>query len=470
MDPITLIVTAIATGAAVAATEVATEAVRDAYAGFKALVIRNFGSTGAVEASVQQVEANPDSEVWQNALSDGLTQAGADADQAVISLANNLLDLIAELDRSTGSTYTATLKGSGAIAQDHSVAAGEGGTAVQGDVHGPIIHGSRNIVGDVRGDVDMSDRRVQQKGKYNINIGKAEGIAIGDQAQVVQHFGGESEPSPQVPAKDPSKTFGNAEESAPDQIYGEGNRWAVLVGVNAYEDNASYGPLKLCVQDVEAIQRQLITGGYDPARIRLLTDNTPEKPTRANILTALQAVANATEEDDLLLFYYSGHGSEKDGESYLVASDGRHLTLGDTAVPITRIKEIMQAAPARAKVIILDACHSGANIGNKGPEPMSPEFIQRVFEQAEGMAILSSCKKDQLSWEWFDKKQGVFTYYLLEALTGEADRDEKGFISVQDASRHVTNGVKLWASQRNRSQTPTLEYKVAGDIILTKPD
>jgi len=41
-------------------------------------------------------------------------------------------------------------------------------------------------------------------------------------------------------------------------------------------------------------------------------------------------------------------------------------------------------------------------------------------------------------------------------------------VTVQDASRHVTDGVKLWASQRNVSQTPTLQYSVAGDIILTR--
>ena len=133
-----------------------------------------------------------------------------------------------------------------------------------------------------------------------------------------------------------------------------------------------------------------------------------------------------------------------------------------------RIKQIMDAAPARAKVILLDACHSGANIGQKGPKPMTPEFIQRVFEQAEGMAILASCKQGQLSYEWRAQEQSAFTHYLLDALKGEADRDGKGFVTVQDASRHVTDGVKLWASQRNVSQTPTLEYRVAGDIVLTR--
>ncbi len=150
-----------------------------------------------------------------------------------------------------------------------------------------------------------------------------------------------------------------------------------------------------------------------------------------------------------------------------MARDGRHLVLGDTAVFVTRVKQIMEAAPARAKVLLLDACHSGADIGQKGPQPMTPEFIQRVFEQAEGMAILASCKQGRVSYEWRPRERSVLTHYLLEALASAADRDSKGFITVQDANRHVANAVKLWASQRNLSQIPTLQYSVAGDIILT---
>ncbi|GEM_PF-4989538 len=46
-------------------------------------------------------------------------------------------------------------------------------------------------------------------------------------------------------------------------------------------------------KDVAAIRERLVTGGFDPARVRLLTDHTAELPTRANILVALKAVADA---------------------------------------------------------------------------------------------------------------------------------------------------------------------------------
>ncbi len=226
--------------------------------------------------------------------------------------------------------------------------------------------------------------------------------------------------------------------------------------------------MQVCVKDVHALRERLIAGGFDETRIRLLTDDTPEAPTRDNVLTALKAVADATEPDDLLLFYYSGHGDEDGGESYLVARNGRRLVLGDTAIRLRRVREIMEGAPARAKVIILDACHSGANIGGKGPKPMSAGFIRRVFEQAEGLVVLASCKQGQLSYEWRENERSVFTHFLLEALTGQADRDDKKFVTVQDTHRHVTDGVKLRASQHNISQTPTLEGQLVGDIILAR--
>lgn len=261
-------------------------------------------------------------------------------------------------------------------------------------------------------------------------------------------------------------TKGTGEEQPNKLVFGTGNRWAVVVGVNHYDDFNNYGNLKLAVSDVTAIQQQLLGSGYEAGRLRLLSDDEKELPTRNNILTAFQSTANQTEPDDLLLFYYSGHGDLTAQQSYLVARDGYAVSLADTAVSLKRIEEIMREAKARAKIIILDACHSGANIGSKGPKKMSEEFIQQVFAQAEGMAVLSSCKQGELSYEWEKQGQSVFTHYLLEALTGKADLDEKGFVTVQDVNRHLTNAVKPWSAQYNVSQTPTLQYTVSGDIIL----
>ncbi|MFN0087260.1 MAG: caspase family protein [Blastocatellia bacterium] len=263
----------------------------------------------------------------------------------------------------------------------------------------------------------------------------------------------------------PSRGPSDEEPVSPPKLFGAGQRWAVLIGVDQYEDR-NLGSLKHAVSDVTAIRDRLIQCGYDKKKVQLLTDRTKTKPKRNQILTALQAAANATEEDDLLLFYYAGHGMAKAGESYLAGRDSQESSLADTAVRLSRVEEIMREARARAKVIILDACHSGAKIAARGPRKMSEEFIRNVFEQAEGMAVLSSCKQGELSYEDYGRASGVFTHYLLEALAGTADLDGKGFVTVQDANRHVVDGVKTWAVGEHVSQTPTLKYAVAGDIIL----
>lgn len=324
----------------------------------------------------------------------------------------------------------------------------------------------------------LETRRAQLVEEYDAimaqlsqSLNAADGIKLKSQAQTreveIAEIDAQLEQCKPAPASEPEKAPAGASSTAPAELYGQGNRWAVLVGVNAYND-ALYPPLHVCVKDVEAIHAQLVAGGFDPGRIHLLTDHTAPQPTRAEIFASLEQAAKAAQRDDLLLFYYSGHGDAADGASYLAARDGKMHALKHTAVALSDVAGILQKSQARAKVIILDACHSGANFEGKGPKTMPPDFIERVFNQAKGQVILASCEQGQVSYEWRAQERSVFTHFLLEALQGQADRDEKGFVTVQDIHRHVTDGVSKWAFQNKRAQTPTLQGKMAGDIVLVK--
>jgi hypothetical protein len=132
-----------------AAKDVATQAIKDGYAGLKALVIRKFGTKPAVATAVEQVEKKPESEPWQGVLKEELKAAGADKDEELLKQAQALLDLLKQHDPATLATYGATLTGSGAIAQGAgAVAAGAGGVAVGGSVSGStIVTGDHNTVG-----------------------------------------------------------------------------------------------------------------------------------------------------------------------------------------------------------------------------------------------------------------------------------------------------------------------------------
>jgi hypothetical protein len=57
---------------------------------------------------------------------------------------------------------------------------------------------------------------------------------------------------------------------------------------------------------------------------------------------------------------------------------------------------------------------------------------------------------------------------LAAALAGQADLTQKGFVTVQDANQYVVDGVKVWALEHKVSQTPTLQYTGAVEIMLCR--
>ena len=91
MDPITIIVTAVATGAALGLTDAAAQAIKDAYAGLRALIIRKYGDQGDVQDAVEKVEANPDSGARKALLEEELEKTKAAEDAELLKAAQDLL-------------------------------------------------------------------------------------------------------------------------------------------------------------------------------------------------------------------------------------------------------------------------------------------------------------------------------------------------------------------------------------------
>lgn len=248
-------------------------------------------------------------------------------------------------------------------------------------------------------------------------------------------------------------------------ILGKRKTLGVFVGVNTYDD-PFISNLTVCVDDVSAVYNAF--GEDIDARLLCTGSDISSVPSRNNIFNQLLISSRAAEEIDLLLFYYSGHGFAVDGQSYLVATDSRYSALKYTAVAMQDVIEIMQSSEARAKIIIIDACHSGAAIGKSAPPPLSEEFIENIFRDAEGTAILSSCRQGEKSWEWPDKNCSVFTYYLLNAIGGRADVENKGFITISETYKFLTHSLKIWSKRNGLSQTPTMRAEVVGDIVLAR--
>jgi hypothetical protein len=252
-----------------------------------------------------------------------------------------------------------------------------------------------------------------------------------------------------------------AKEAQPKPIK---NRWALLVGVNRYIDFA-FPALKFCVNDVLTLEQILKGLGYTVVCLHDQLDwNSPRFPTRDNVEAELTRLCQSVGQDDLLLVHFACHGKLINGQPVLSLQNTRLPTLARTGLPLAEVKQQMRQSQAKRLVLTLDACHTGVEIGR---DIADPQFIHNAYELAEGFALIAASTAQQIAQEWGEKEHGVFTYYLLEALSGKADRNNKRFVTVDDLKTHVLDGLRRWnVEQGGAIQEPTAQTEGMGDMIL----
>ncbi len=241
------------------------------------------------------------------------------------------------------------------------------------------------------------------------------------------------------------------------------NRWALLMGVNRYVDPA-FPPLKFCINDVLALEQMLQSLGYT---VVTLHDDAREErllPTRENVEAELTRLCQVVEPDDLLMAHFACHGKLVDGQPVLITRETRAPTLAKKALPLADVEKQMRESKARRLVLTLDACHTGVEVGR---DLGDPQFIQNAYDLAEGFALIAASTAQQIAQEWAEKEHGVFSYYLLEGLSGKADRQGKRLVTVDDLKTHVLDGLRRWNVEHGGLlQEPTARTEGMGDIIL----
>ena len=242
-------------------------------------------------------------------------------------------------------------------------------------------------------------------------------------------------------------------------------RWAFLVGVNRYNDPGVHN-LKFCVKDVQNLEKKLKELGYTVMCLHdSLESDSGHFPIHNNIEAELINLCNMVDVDDLLLVHFACHGKlGRDEQPMLIVRDTRLSTIEKTGLSLADMKKYMHSSKARRLVLTLDACHMGVETGR---EIDDPQFIHNAYELAEGFALIAASTAQQKALESPEKNSGVFTYYLIEGLKGEADREKKGFVTVDDIKTYVLHSLRRWSIENDQViQEPTAKTEGLGDMIV----
>lgn len=228
---------------------------------------------------------------------------------------------------------------------------------------------------------------------------------------------------------------------------------AAFVGVNVYAD-LKIADLTGAGPDATTMAA-LFQDSVPGAKIDHLRD---EQATLKSIRSALDETIGQAGSQDTALFFFAGHGSPT---HQLVPSDADKHRLSDTTIPMSELAERLNASSAKAAVVILDCCFSGAapaRVIENSPVPrVGTETIKDL--EGRGRVIIAASRDNEPAFEVGGN--GLLTSGLIRSL-----QSSDGAISIGVLMEHVSSFVQAEAERIGQSQTPVWFSYIDGHLSL----
>lgn len=223
-------------------------------------------------------------------------------------------------------------------------------------------------------------------------------------------------------------------------------RRALLCACSEQADEA-FAPLKYPLSDADAIKRLL----DEPDLCAFDEVQVLKNAGKAEVHEALEQLTAESSPEDLVLFYFSGHGKlAKDGSVALVMADTKERRLFATGLLDDQLRVLFNASPARQRVIILDCCYSGA-VGEEGFKRGSGDAVEAMAQQIKGTFVLSASTKFQPAMECTTTEASVFTACLIEGVrNGAAAEKGTGCVTLSKLGEYLSREVPLRGNQQPR--------------------
>ncbi len=228
-----------------------------------------------------------------------------------------------------------------------------------------------------------------------------------------------------------------------------------MVGIADYKDPKLN--LKYTVHDADAIYNVLISaegGQFPPENVHVLKD---QDATLANLKYQLDTwLPSVAKDDDRVLIYFAGHGFLWEGTSYLAPYDLDRDNILATGYKMSDLGDVIgNKIHAKWKVLLADACHSGAIT----PESDRAQVTQSLLDLNKSLFVVTASRDREVSLEspnW-GGGHGIFTYYVVKGLEGQADTNGDGVVSAQELGDYVYTNVSQAAENLHQQQHPTFD-------------
>ncbi|MFL2818621.1 MAG: caspase domain-containing protein [Candidatus Puniceispirillales bacterium] len=239
------------------------------------------------------------------------------------------------------------------------------------------------------------------------------------------------------------------------RVKANSNALALIVGVEGYKNtnaDALYADSDAKMFRDYASEKLGISEG----RIKtLLNDNATEQEILLSVKEWLRRSAKPNKSD--IYVFFAGHGlASQDGKNmYLLPHDGSPRLLDDTAILRDRLFADLKATNPKSVTVFLDTCYSGVTRNEEMLIAGRPIVI-KAKEQAipDGFTLFSAASNEQISRPLEEAKHGMFSYFLMKGMEGDADANNDNRITARELHAYVEQNV---VQQSSGSQTPELQ-------------
>ncbi|MBW4623147.1 MAG: caspase family protein [Cyanosarcina radialis HA8281-LM2] len=296
---------------------------------------------------------------------------------------------------------------------------------------------------------------------------------------------------------------------------GQAAIWLLLIGVNHYEDS-QLPSLRYSAFDCQGLAEALSTAtqGFPQKQVTIHHDFALQPPRLETVRSSLKQIADLARPEDTVIFYFSGHGMLDPASQQVVLclADTNSDRLLNTGLSLSELLQSLDSCQARDRLVCLDACHSGGMTlkgvgeaaiagvglsaaksalgagstmqqGSRGQQlvqardlttQLNPthELVQALQQQAvksKGFYALLSCDEGQQSWEFRELGHGVFTYYLMRGLQGEA-ADDRGVIDADRLYEYVYYQTLAYIDKTNQQLRLINQQKSSRGEIQLHPE
>jgi WD40 repeat protein len=247
--------------------------------------------------------------------------------------------------------------------------------------------------------------------------------------------------------------------------------YLVVVGINKYK-NPKYN-LNYATADATSLKEAIEKGGssiFNKTNVLFIGD---DKATKAGISDELEKVKTNAKAQDVFIFYYAGHGVlNQKKDFFLVPHDvtqlyGQDDALAQKGLSANQLQQFSKDIKAQKQLFILDACQSAGALDQiVAARGAAEEKAIAQLARATGTHWLTASGSEQFASEFTQLGHGTFTYVLLEALSGKADKGGDKKITVKELDAYLQEQVpEVTAKYKGTPQYPA-SYGFGNDFPI----